>query len=69
MPIGALEVSWRFPGAARAKRVLLCLKLLKGAKGAGATGKAGVILKPSQGGPIDAKCFPENHENLRGMVA
>ena len=27
-----------------------------------------VILKPCQGGPIDTKRFPENHENLRGMV-
>lgn len=27
-----------------------------------------VILKPCQGGPIDPKRFPHNHENLRGMV-
>eukprot|EP00756_Hemistasia_phaeocysticola_P002630 Hpha_TRINITY_DN1178_c0_g1::TRINITY_DN1178_c0_g1_i1::g.113135::m.113135 len=27
-----------------------------------------VILKPCQGGPIDAARFPNNHENLRGMV-
>jgi hypothetical protein len=27
-----------------------------------------VILKPCQGGSIDAKRFPQNHENLRGMV-
>ena len=27
-----------------------------------------VILKPCQGGPIDEKRFPLNHENLRGMV-
>ena len=27
-----------------------------------------VILKPCQGGPIDQKRFPQNHENLRGMV-
>lgn len=27
-----------------------------------------VILKPCQGGPIDSKRFPLNHENLRGMV-
>lgn len=27
-----------------------------------------VILKPCQGGPIDTKRFPANHENLRGMV-
>ena len=26
------------------------------------------ILKPCQGGPIDAARFPHNHENLRGMV-
>jgi hypothetical protein len=26
------------------------------------------ILKPCAGGPIDQKRFPENHENLRGMV-
>lgn len=26
------------------------------------------ILKPCQGGPIDSKRFPQNHENLRGMV-
>jgi len=27
-----------------------------------------VVLKPCQGGPIDAATFPLNHENLRGMV-
>jgi hypothetical protein len=27
-----------------------------------------VVLKPCQGGPIDQKRFPNNHENLRGMV-
>lgn len=27
-----------------------------------------VILKPCQGGPIDVERFPNNHENLRGMV-
>ena len=27
-----------------------------------------VILKPCQGGPISKERFPENHENLRGMV-
>jgi len=27
-----------------------------------------VILKPCQGGPIDTKRFPYNHENRRGMV-
>ena len=27
-----------------------------------------VILKPCQGGPIDTDRFPQNHENLRGMV-
>jgi len=27
-----------------------------------------VILKPCQGGPIDTTRFPNNHENLRGMV-
>jgi len=27
-----------------------------------------VILKPCQGGSIDQKRFPDNHENLRGMV-
>ena len=27
-----------------------------------------VVLKPCQGGPIDRKRFPHNHENLRGMV-
>ena len=27
-----------------------------------------VILKPCQGGPVDAKRFPYNHENIRGMV-
>ena len=27
-----------------------------------------VVLKPCQGSPIDAKRFPANHENLRGMV-
>jgi len=27
-----------------------------------------VILKPCQGGPIDTKRYPHNHENRRGMV-
>jgi len=27
-----------------------------------------VVLKPCQGGPIDLKAFPDNHENRRGMV-
>eukprot|EP00756_Hemistasia_phaeocysticola_P050735 Hpha_TRINITY_DN25924_c0_g1::TRINITY_DN25924_c0_g1_i1::g.185476::m.185476 len=27
-----------------------------------------VVLKPCQGGPIDTTRFPNNHENLRGMV-
>ena len=27
-----------------------------------------VILKPCQGGPVDPQRFPDNHENLRGMV-
>merc|ERR1712125_150353 len=27
-----------------------------------------VILQPCQGGSIDRKRFPQNHENLRGMV-
>lgn len=33
-----------------------------------AANNAMVILKPCQGGPIDASRFPHNHENLRGMV-
>ena len=27
-----------------------------------------VVLKPCQGGPIDRRQYPDNHENLRGMV-
>lgn len=27
-----------------------------------------VVLKPCQGGPIDKALYPNNHENLRGMV-
>lgn len=27
-----------------------------------------VVLKPCQGGSIDKKQYPDNHENLRGMV-
>ena len=27
-----------------------------------------VVLKPCQGGPIDLRIYPDNHENRRGMV-